>query len=533
MNLRKPPMPTYDSYNSTTRIEKELILSELPIGWVVSSIGELCTLVNGRAFKPQEWTSAGLPIVRIQNLNRPDAPFNYFEGEVAQKHLINDNDLLFAWSGTPGTSFGAHIWQRGKAVLNQHIFKICFDDTCIDRNFFMNAINQTLEEQIAKAHGGVGLRHVTKGKFQETKIFLPPIAEQKRIVAKITSLTSRLGSACASFDCISSLIEKCKVAIVDSAFAAMELSTPLLELVDQSRGIPYGIVQTGRHQPDGIPTVRAGDIKNFGLLETRLKRVSPNIAAQYGKTILQGGEVLIAIRGSVGETSVVPTSMKGTNISREVALIPVAIDVNPSFIMYFLKSSRAVSYIKSNIRGIAQTGINLRDLKKLPCPNISIVEQLKTIERIKTAFALLDSVSADHTVATKLLFKLETAILSKAFNGRLVPQSLEDEPAHNILVQIAEQKKRSKQQNKRRSISTSKIGNRKPRMSNLIDVLKKNKGWMLATEAARILAVGDGSTSDAVESFYSDLRSQLLEGNVEVERRGDDDWLRFTTVKAI
>lgn len=409
---------------------------QLPSGWAVSSIGELCDLINGRAFKPQEWTKVGLPIVRIQNLNRPNSSFNYYDGNVDGKHLIDDDDLLFAWSGTPGTSFGAHIWRGGKAVLNQHIFKLRFNDTLIDRVFFMNAINQTLEEQIAKAHGGVGLRHVTKGKFQETKIPLPPIAEQKRIVAKIASLTNRTGRANTDLDRIPALTENYKKSVVDAAFASVELSVPLLALADQNRGIPYGIVQTGRHQSDGIPTVRAGDIKDFCLLEDGLKRVSPDIAAQYGRTVLQGGEVLIAIRGSVGETCVVPASMKGSNISREVALIPVADGTNPSFIMYFLKSSRAAAYIKSNTKGIAQTGINLRDLKKLPSPNIPVSEQLKVVERIETAFSWLDRVSADYAAATKLLPKLDAAILSKAFRGGLVTQDPNDEPASTLLTRI-------------------------------------------------------------------------------------------------
>ncbi len=51
---------------------------DLPRGWASAQIGDLCNLVNGRAFKPNEWANEGLPIIRIQNLNNPDAKFNYF-----------------------------------------------------------------------------------------------------------------------------------------------------------------------------------------------------------------------------------------------------------------------------------------------------------------------------------------------------------------------------------------------------------------------------------------------------------------------
>jgi type I restriction enzyme S subunit len=53
-------------------------MSELPTGWAATTIGDLCGLINGKAFKPKDWAEDGLPIVRIQNLNRPDAPFRAF-----------------------------------------------------------------------------------------------------------------------------------------------------------------------------------------------------------------------------------------------------------------------------------------------------------------------------------------------------------------------------------------------------------------------------------------------------------------------
>lgn len=72
-----------------------------PKGWSYAAIGELCTLINGKAFKPSDWTDTGLPIIRIQNLNNADAKFNYFLGDIAPKFIVENGELLFAWSGTP------------------------------------------------------------------------------------------------------------------------------------------------------------------------------------------------------------------------------------------------------------------------------------------------------------------------------------------------------------------------------------------------------------------------------------------------
>ncbi len=147
---------------------------EVPEGWVWVRIEEVCTLVNGRAFKPSDWTARGTPIVRIQNLNNTESSYNYFDKPVLEKFYVNPGELLFAWSGTPGTSFGAHIWEGQRAILNQHIFRVLIDSSEIDRHYFKHSLNQTLGTFISKAHGGVGLKHITKGKFEETPIPLPP-----------------------------------------------------------------------------------------------------------------------------------------------------------------------------------------------------------------------------------------------------------------------------------------------------------------------------------------------------------------------
>ena len=160
-------------------------MSPIPRGWRRQTIGSVCQLINGRAFKPADWSKKGLPIVRIQNLNDPMAPFNHFDGVVRDRFLIDSGVLLFAWSGTPGTSFGAHVWNGGPAILNQHIFNVKFDGAIVDRDFLKWAINHKLDELIDKAHGGVGLRHVTKGKVEETEIALPPLPDQRQLIAKI------------------------------------------------------------------------------------------------------------------------------------------------------------------------------------------------------------------------------------------------------------------------------------------------------------------------------------------------------------
>jgi type I restriction enzyme S subunit len=162
---------------------------DLPETWRWVRIGDQLELLNGMAFKPTDWRPSGIRIVRIQNLNNPGAPFNYCDPTLArERSLIDNGSFLISWSGTPGTSFGAFIWDRGPAVLNQHIFRCDFKTNAFSPEYLRLAINGRLDEMIGKAHGGVGLQHITRGKLEAMLIALAPLAEQHRIVAKVHEL---------------------------------------------------------------------------------------------------------------------------------------------------------------------------------------------------------------------------------------------------------------------------------------------------------------------------------------------------------
>ena len=272
----------------------------------------LRSLINGRAFKPTHWTHTGLPIVRIQNLNNPDAPFNRFDGEARSRFLINSGALLFAWSGTPGTSFGAHIWNGGPAVLNQHIFNVIFDEAKIDKRFFRLAINHKLDELIDKAHGGVGLRHVTKGQFEATEIDVPPLVEQRRIVTKLETLFAYAIRAREQLNRIPRLVERYKQAILTTALSGTLISKPgthpykrkaLQDLCDQERTDDIdGVIKLGAEVPNGIPCLRTSNIRWLQVDTEGMKTISPALSREYERTILRGGEVLVNVRGTFGRS---------------------------------------------------------------------------------------------------------------------------------------------------------------------------------------------------------------------------------------
>jgi type I restriction enzyme S subunit len=100
-------------------------LGEVPEHWEVRKLKHVTSFLNGCAFKPADWRSEGVPIIRIQNLNGSTV-FNYTtRKDLPKQLLIQPGDLLFAWSGNRGTSFGSFQWDRSfPAYLNQHVFRL-------------------------------------------------------------------------------------------------------------------------------------------------------------------------------------------------------------------------------------------------------------------------------------------------------------------------------------------------------------------------------------------------------------------------
>ncbi len=159
--------------------------------WPVKTLGELFEFKNGRGFKKTEWSTAGLPIIRIQNLNSDSASYNYFSGTFDEGILVEPGDLLFSWSGSIGTSFGPHIWHRSSGLLNQHIFKVN-PKVPIDTDYAHYCLRAITAEIERSVNGAVGLVHITKEKLNKFKIPMPPLEEQKRIVELLDAATARV-----------------------------------------------------------------------------------------------------------------------------------------------------------------------------------------------------------------------------------------------------------------------------------------------------------------------------------------------------
>ncbi|HEU3984271.1 TPA: restriction endonuclease subunit S [Streptococcus pneumoniae] len=147
-------------------------------------LGEVATFINGYAFKPQDWSSEGKEIIRIQNLTKTSTEINYYSGTIDKKYIVEAGDILISWSGT----LGVFQWRGRSAVLNQHIFKVVFDKIDIDKSYFKYVVEKGLQDAVKHTHGST-MKHLTKKYFDNIIVPYTNLGEQQRIASELDLLS--------------------------------------------------------------------------------------------------------------------------------------------------------------------------------------------------------------------------------------------------------------------------------------------------------------------------------------------------------
>ena len=172
-------------------------------------------------------------------------------------------------------------------------------------------------------------------------------------------------------------------------------------LIDCTRDgvLPYGIVQPGQHDAGGIPIVRVNNISTGQLHVDDPMRVSPEIEANYQRTRLEGGEVLLTVVGTTGQTAVVPMALAGWNVARAVAVIRVTPDIGARWIHICLQSKAIQQFLDERANTTVQKTLNLSDVKEvlIPIPPPIVKDAIESV-----AVALDDKIELNRRMNATL-----------------------------------------------------------------------------------------------------------------------------------
>ena len=174
--------------------ENWLYRPQFPDHWERRPLYSLAQWVNGLAFRNIQFSTAGMPVIKIAEIKGGISDQTKFTKQSFDESVrIRPGDLLFSWSGQPETSIDVFWWHGPVGWLNQHIFRVTTDPR-VDETFFYYLLRYLKPNfvGIARNKQTTGLGHVTKRDLQSIEVSLPPLPEQRAIAHVLGTLDDKI-----------------------------------------------------------------------------------------------------------------------------------------------------------------------------------------------------------------------------------------------------------------------------------------------------------------------------------------------------
>jgi type I restriction enzyme S subunit len=382
-------------------------------------LGRVADFINGAAFKPEDWGDIGLKIIRIQNLTDSTKAFNRTTRKVDDKLHIKKGDLLVSWSAT----LGVYTWQDDEVgLLNQHIFRV-LPNSDIDKNYLRHALVGALNEMNKHLHGAT-MKHVNRGEFLATKIFLPPISEQKRIAAildKADEIRRKREQAITK-------LEQLAQSIFVEMFGDLVINNKAWEFITISKALKLGAItglQDGNHGEshpkssdfveNGTPFIMANCLINGKIDYTKAYKLDNSWLKKLRIGFAKPNDVLISHKGTVGEVAIVSVEYQTIILSPQTTYYRTSDKLNSTFLAGYFKNNWFQSILKKEAIQSTRAYIGITRQKDLPffLPPIALQEEFA--KRIKQ----IEKLKADNTMALANHNALFASLQQQAFSGNL------------------------------------------------------------------------------------------------------------------
>lgn len=355
-------------------------------------LGDIATYINGYAFKPEDRGEEGLPIIRIQDLTGNSYDLGFYDGKYPEKIEINDGDVLISWSA----SLGVYVWNRGKALLNQHIFKVAFDKLDIEKNYFVYAVRHKLDEMTSKTHGAT-MKHLVKKDFDATQIPYPSLEEQAEIASNLDRVSRIIEARKVELEKLDELIKARFVEL----FGDLEKNDkgwderPLLDVCNHLKRYPTFCNMDYLEQ--GTRVIRIGNILLDGHMDVDDNNyvfVYDTVNEDFPDTVISINDIVMAVRGDGSAAKrigiIQEEKLVGANISPNLIRIQAnSRVVAPMFLFHYLISEVGQKRLDSYVNKTAKKNIAAKDIAKVktPVPEMDLqneyVEFIKQVDKSK------------------------------------------------------------------------------------------------------------------------------------------------------
>ena len=461
-------------------------MGELPKGWIKSKLGDLLKLKNGFAFKSKDYSETGIPIIRMSDILNGeivlDKAAHVEELDEYERYVINKGDLLIGMSGSIG-KFGIYTRDE-KVYLNQRVGNLkLFSDDLIDKRFIYYLVGNIQKKIVEKAYGGT-VPNISAKDIEGTEILLPPLGEQKRMVAKLDVLFGELEVLKGHLENIPELLKNFRQAVLTQAVtgkltAEWRVGKNLgdveewvkniveersnLGLLKKTKGLVYENVEgkpfeepeswtfaylqnfgeltrgKSKHRPRNdaklfggdYPFIQTGDVAQSGGLITDYKTSYSEFGLAQSR-LFPKGTLCITIAANIAETGIL--DFDACFPDSVVGYLPYGEFYSADFAMFYLKVIQ--QDLEQYAPATAQKNINLGILFEVPFPVPPKEEQEEIVRRVEGLFARANAIETKYKALKDYITKLPQAILAKAFRGELVEQLPTDGDAKELLEEI-------------------------------------------------------------------------------------------------
>jgi type I restriction enzyme S subunit len=364
--------------------------------WNTEVLTDVANFYNGLAFKPSDWAKEGVPIIRIEQITRPDTTnCDFYRGDFPSINEINYGDVIFSWSAT----LKVIVWKGNRAVLNQHLFKV--EGKGGNDKYFIAYLLDHIMEKLANASQGSTMKHVTRKALSTFEVKIPKPSQQRKI--------ARILSTC------DAVIEKTEAAIAkyralrqglmhDLFTRGIDLSTGRLRpsyeeapelykhtelgwvpkewevkrLGDLTHQINDGTHFTPQYTEYGVPFLRVTDVQTDEIDIERLKYIS----RQEHEILIkrcnpQKGDILYSKNGTIGIPKIVDWDWE-FSIFVSLALIkPMHRLISTEYLASLLPEEVIWSQIRSRAKQGTVTNLHLEEIREFTIPLPTADEQEK------------------------------------------------------------------------------------------------------------------------------------------------------------
>jgi type I restriction enzyme S subunit len=179
--------------------------------------------------------------------------------------------------------------------------------------------------------------------------------------------------------------------------------------------ITYGIVQAGPHVPGGVPYIRTGDMRGEELVRDGMLCTSPEIASHFRRSEVRTGEIVCAIRATIGKVLLVPETLDGANLTQGTARVSPNSSTDAHFLLWSMRNYWTQQQIRLRSKGTTFAEITLTDLRNVPVVMPGDVEEQCQIAAV---IDQSDIVGLKTQTRLEKLKRTKTGIMHDLFTGR-------------------------------------------------------------------------------------------------------------------